>query len=293
MVMRYPDLELDLLRAFVAVAETGGFTAAADVVGRSQSAVSQKVIRLEELIGRRVFERNSRSLTLTLDGERLLAVARRMIEMNDVAVRTLLEPKVGTLRLGVAEDFMPSLLPGILARFQRLYPGLHLELRTGLSCDLLAAHENGGLDAVIAKRGEAATRGRVIWREPLVWLAASEYEPDLSRPAPLVLLTPPCAYREVMIGALATVGRDWFAACTASSLTGIRAAVAGGLGVTVLGRSFAGPDLKVLTPPEHWPALPATEIVLLGEERGAGEFIRPLVDFLTENLTATLAARAA
>lgn len=291
--MRYPDLELDLLRAFVAVAETGGFTTAADVVGRSQSAVSQKVIRLEELIGRRVFERNSRSLTLTLDGERLLAVARRMIEMNDVAVRTLLEPKVGNLRLGVAEDFMPALLPGMLARFQRLYPGLHLELRTGLSCDLLAAHESGGLDAVIAKRAEGATRGRVIWREPLVWLAASDYEPDLSRPTPLVLLPPPCTYREVMIEALAKVRRDWFAACTASSLTGIRAAVAGGLGVTVLGRSFAGPDLKVLTPPEHWPTLPVTEIVLLGEERAAGEFIRPLVDFLTDSLAATRGARAA
>lgn len=283
--MRYPDLEIDLLRAFVAVAETGGFTAAADVVGRSQSAVSQKILRLEELLGRRVFERTSRSLNLTPEGEKLLVMARRMLEMNDVAVRSLLEPRVGNLRLGVSEDFVPNLLPGMLARFQRLYPGLHLELHTGLSCDLLGAYDDGRLDAVIAKKDGSAQRGRVIWREQLVWMAAIDYRSDFSRPAPLVLLPPPCTYRDVMIQALDSVRRDWFAACTASSLAGIRAAVAGGLGVTVLGRSFIGPDMKALRAPEHWPALPMTEIVLLGEERAEAQFVRPLVGFLTESLS--------
>ncbi|MCK0207110.1 LysR substrate-binding domain-containing protein [Starkeya koreensis] len=291
--MRYPDLEIDLLRAFVAVAEAGGFTAAADVVGRSQSAVSQKILRLEDLLGCRVFERTSRSLTLTAEGEKLLVSARRMLELNDVAVRALLEPRVGSLRLGVSEDFVPGLLPGMLARFQRLYPGLHLELRTGLSCDLLAAFEAGQLDAVIAKKDGTAQRGRVIWREQLVWMAAQDYRPDFARPAPLVLLPPPCTYRDVMIRALDSVRRDWFAACTASSLAGIRAAVAGGLGVTVLGRSFIGPEMTELRAPEHWPALPMTEIVLLGEERAEAEFVRPLVAFLTESLSAAPGVAAA
>ena len=291
--MRHPDLEIDLLRAFVAVAETGSFTAAAEVVGRSQSAVSQKILRLEDLLGCRVFERTSRSLTLTQEGEKLLVSARRMLELNDVAVRALLEPRVGSLRLGVSEDFVPHLLPGMLARFQRLYPGLHLELRTGLSCDLLAAYESGQLDAVVAKKDGTAQRGRVIWREQLVWMASKEYRPDFTRPAPLVLLPPPCTYREVMIHALDAVRRDWFAACTASSLAGIRAAVAGGLGVTVLGRSFIGPDMQALRAPEHWPALPMTEIVLLGEERAEAEFVRPLVAFLTESLSAAPGSAAA
>lgn len=291
--MRFPDLEIDLLRAFVAVAETGGFTAAAEVVGRSQSAVSQKILRLEETLGRRVFERTSRSLTLTQDGEKLLVMARRMLELNDVAVRALLEPAAGNLRLGVSEDFVPNLLPGMLARFQRLYPGLHLELKTGLSCELLAAYDAGQLDAVIAKKDGIAQRGRVIWREPLVWMAAADYRADFGRPAPLVMLPPPCTYRDVMIRALDSVRRDWFAACTASSLTGIRAAVAGGLGVTVLGRSFIGADMQALRAPEHWPALPTTEIVVLGEERAEAEAVRPLVGFLTENLSRSLGAQAA
>jgi DNA-binding transcriptional LysR family regulator len=288
--MRFPDLEIDLLRAFVAVAETGGFTAAAEVVGRSQSAISQKILRLEEILGRRVFERTSRSLTLTQEGEKLLVLARRMLEMNDIAVRSLLEPMVGSLRLGVSEDFVPGLLPGMLARFRRLYPGMRLELRTGLSCELLAAHEAGQLDVVIAKKDGLAQRGRVIWRERLVWMAAGGYQPDFSRPAPLVLLPAPCTYRDVMIQALDSVRREWFAACTASSLAGIRAAVAGGLGVTVLGRSFVGPDLQVLRAPAHWPDLPMTEIVLIGEERAEAELVRPLLAFLTESLAGAMRA---
>lgn len=291
--MRYPDLEIDLLRAFVAVAETGGFTAASEVVGRSQSAVSQKVLRLEEIIERRLFERTSRTLKLTRDGEQLLVAARRMLELNDIAVRSMLEPAtVGSLRLGIAEDFIPRQLPSLLSRFRRLYPGVELELMTGLSCALLTAYDAGSLDAVIAKKDGDAQRGRVIWREPLVWMASADYKPDFSEPAPLVMLPPPCTYREVMVQALDSVRREWFAACTASSLMGIQAAVAGGLGVTVLGRSFVQENLQVLRAPEHWPTLPMTEIVLVGEDTAQADLVRPLISFLTESLSGAMAAAA-
>jgi DNA-binding transcriptional LysR family regulator len=177
----------------------------------------------------------------------------------------------------------------MLARFRRMYPGVHLELMTGLSCDLLAAYDAESLDAVIAKKDGAAQRGRVIWREPLVWIAAADYEPDFSAPAPLVLLQPPCTYREVMLRALDAVRRDWFAVCTASSLMGIQAAVAGGLGVTVLGRSFARDGLQILHAPEHWPALPMTEIVIIGEDSAQADLVRPLISFLTESLSGAMA----
>jgi DNA-binding transcriptional LysR family regulator len=291
--MRHPDLEIDLLRAFVAVAEAGGFTAASEAVGRSQSAVSQKILRLEEFVGRRLFERTSRTLNLTRDGEQFLVAARRILELNDVTVRSMLEPAtVGSLRLGVSEDFVPRQLPSMLARFGRLYPEVHLELMTGLSCDLLAAYDAGSLDVLIAKKDGAAQRGRIIWREPLVWMAAADYEPDFTRPAPLVLLPPPCTYREIMVQALDSVRREWFAACTASSLMGVQAAVAGGLGITVLGRSFAQDDLQVLQAPKHWPALPMTEIVLIGEDTAQADLLQPLVSFLTEKLSVTMAKAA-
>ncbi|WP_029008981.1 LysR substrate-binding domain-containing protein [Azospirillum halopraeferens] len=283
--MRVPDLEIDLLRAFVAVAETGSFTAAAGVVGRSQSAVSQKVLRLEEILQRRVFDRTSRALSLTRDGERLLVAARRMLEFNDSVVRGLREPDAaGTLRLGICEDFIPGELPKLLARFSRLYPNLHIDLMTGLSCSLLDAYDGGRLDAVIAKKDGNARRGRVIWREPLVWLAAADHRPDGSRPARLVMLPPPCTYRDLMVSALDSVRREWTAACTASSLMGVQAAVAGGLGVTVLGRSFVQPGMQILNAPEHWPALPMTEITVVGEDAETADLVRPLVSFLTESL---------
>lgn len=287
--MRYPDLELDLLRAFVAVAETGSFTAAAEVVGRSQSAVSQKVLRLEEILQRRVFDRTSRSLNLTRDGERMLVTARQMLEFNDKVMRELREPPAaGTLRLGISEDFIPRQLPKLLARFSWLYPSVHIELMTGLSCNLLAAYDDNLLDAVIAKKDGSAQRGRVIWREPLVWMAAADYEADPARPARLVMLPQPCTYRELMISALDSVRREWEPACTASSLMGIQAAVAGGLGVTVLGRSFVQDGMKILPPSESWPALPMTEITVLGEERAA-ELVVPFITFLTESLSGAAA----
>jgi DNA-binding transcriptional LysR family regulator len=283
--MRYPDLEIDLLRAFVAVAETGSFTAAAEVVGRSQSAVSQKVLRLEEILDRRVFERTSRSLTLTRDGEHLLVTSRRMLELNDAAMRELREPPAaGNLRLGISEDFIPSQLPQLLARFSRLYPGVSLDLMTGLSCDLLQAYNDGHVDAVIAKKDGKAQRGRIIWREPLVWMVSADYVVDASRPAKLVMLRAPCTYRELMISSLDSVRREWTAACTASSLMGVQAAVAGGLGVTVLGRSFVQQGMQILRAPEHWPPLPMTEIVVIGEGSKEAQLVQPLVAFLTESL---------
>lgn len=284
--MRYPDLEIDLLRAFVAVVETGSFTAAADAVGRSQSAVSQKVLRLEEILDRRVFNRTSRSLSLTRDGERLLVAARRLLEFNDSLLRELHEPDAsGVLRLGISEDFIPAQLPALLARFGRIYPNVHLELMTGLSCQLLQAYDSGRLDAVIAKRDGTAQRGRVIWREPLVWMAAADYHPAPDQPLRLVLLPAPCTYRDLMVSTLDAIRRDWVAACTASSLMGIQAAVAGGLGVTVLGRSFVQPHMQILRTSEHWPVLPMTEIVVVGEDGKADALVRPLVNFLTESLS--------
>ncbi len=284
--MPYQDLEIDLLRAFVAVAETGSFTAAADIVARSQSAVSQKVLRLEEILQRKVFERSSRSLTLTRDGERMLVSARRMLELNDSIMQEMTQPPaIGSIRIGISEDFVPYQLPKVVARFARVYSGVHLDLTTGLSGDLLQAYDEGKLDAVIAKREGTAPRGRVIWREPLVWMASKDYELDFTRPAKLVMLRSPCSYRDIMVAALDSVRREWVAVCTASSLMGIQAAVAGGLGVTVLARSFVQDDMQVLQAPDHWPALPMTEIGVLGEDGPGGHIVEAVVAYLTEYLS--------
>jgi DNA-binding transcriptional LysR family regulator len=154
---------------------------------------------------------------------------------------------------------------------------------TGLSCKLLEAYDADRVDAVIVKRSGANARGRVIWREPLVWLASADYQLDFTKPARLVMLAPPCSYRESMIAALDSVRRDWVAACTASSLMGVQAAVAGGLGVTLLGRSFVQDGMQILRAPDLWPALPMTEVTVLGEDR-APDLVEPLITFLSQSL---------
>jgi DNA-binding transcriptional LysR family regulator len=205
--MRWPDLEIDLLRAFVAVADCGGFTPAADVVGRTQSAVSQKVKRLEGATGKRLFERTSRSLTLTRHGDLLLGYARRIIALSDQAARELMAPPArGLLRLGVAEDFIPHQLPRLLARFARGHPGVRLDLTTGMSCDLVERLEAGALDLALASRDGMARRGRLIWSEPLAWIAAADFALDPDAPVPLVTLAPPCTYRQTATEALEWAG---------------------------------------------------------------------------------------
>ena len=285
--MQAGDVDIDLLRAFIAVAETGSFTAAAEVIARSQSAVSQKIIRLEEVLGMRVFERTSRALTLTQEGERLLVGARKMMVHFDNFVREIREPEgVNVLRLGISENLVPTQLPRLLSHFSKLYPDIQLELTTGLSNDLLADHEAGLLDVVIAKRKISATaqRGRIIWREPLVWIAAKDYEIEASRPVRLVMMRPPCAYRAIMIEAMASVRREWTSACLASNLIGVQAAVAGGLGITALGTSFLQEGMRIVEPSEKLPTLPTTEVAVIGDDVRTQHLVQPLVSLLTEGL---------
>lgn len=285
--MRLPPLDIDLLRAFAAVAEAGGFTAASGRLARTQSAVSQQVARLEDGLGVRLFRRTGRAAVLTAEGELLLGYARRLIDLSDEAVRRVTSPELtGRLRLGVCEDIIPRHLPRLLARFAAAHPGVELSLATDLSTRLKERLSAGELDLVVAKRDGANVQGgRVIWREPLAWFAAEGF--DWTGPAelPLALLPPPCSYRTIALETLRTARKPYRIACTSHSLMGVQAAAAGGLGVTILGRSFAREGLREL-PPDALPALPQTEIALFWEEGGTVAAAEPLTRYLLEELSA-------
>ena len=241
------NLDLDLLRTFAAVADCGSFTGAAELVARTQSAVSLQVKRLEERLGCKVFERTSRSLGLTRAGTALLPYARRMLELNDESVRRVAEPPVqGTFRLGITEYFVPTELPALLARFAAAYPGVHLEVRMGLSTELQKALRSRALDAAIVRlpRSDAA---RAIWREPQVWVAAETLDLRRDQPVPLVLLPAPCVLREHAIDSMKRKRRPWRLAYTGSSMASVRAAVRAGLGVSILPLSSVASGMKILT----------------------------------------------
>src|SRR3954469_12461568 len=172
------NLEIDLLRSFAAVADTGSFTAAAAVVARTQSAVSMQIKRLEETVGRRVLERSSRALALTREGELLLHDARRLLALHDESLQRLARPPVsGHIRLGVTEYFVPNELPRLLARFAALHPGIRLEVRMGLSRELRADLAAGRLDAALVRLDESADAPTAIWEEPQAWVSAGDVEP--------------------------------------------------------------------------------------------------------------------
>jgi DNA-binding transcriptional LysR family regulator len=284
--MRVPDLDLDLLRGFVTVAERGGFTAAGVALGLTQSAISLKVKRLEEILGRRVLERGGRGVRLTREGETLLAYARRILALNDEAVRRMIaRPVAGRLRLGVADHFLPRNLAPVLARFSRAYPDVRLEVEVGRSHELRAAMAEGRLDLVLGKRRDGETEGRPIFTETIVWVAAPEWSPPADRPLPIAMLPQGCMFRDRALAALARAGLAFEVVFTSASLPGVAAAAQAGLAATVLGRTGLPPGLVEL------PGLPAcgtAEMCLFGDAEGRSALVEPLIGFLRESVAATL-----
>jgi len=280
--MRIPDLDLDLLRCFVTVAEQGGFTAAGTALGLTQSAVSLKVKRLEDLVRRPVFQRTSRRVGLTREGETLLAYARRMLALNDEAVRRLVAPPVaGRLRLGVADHFVPRSLAPMLARFATTYPEVRLEVEVGRSHELRAKQARGGLDLVLGKRRDGETAGVPIWTETVVWAASPDWQAPEGRPLPLALLPEGCMFRERALAALARAGLAFEAVFTCDSLLGLAAAAQAGFAMTVLGRSGFPPGLREVP---GLPPLGVVEMAIFGDETGRSPVVAPLVGLIRDSL---------
>jgi DNA-binding transcriptional LysR family regulator len=284
--MRYPDLDIDLLRSFATVAERGGFTAAGQALGLTQSAISLKIKRLEEIVRRRVFDRTSRKLSLTREGEVLLAYARRLLSLNDEAVRRMITPPVsGRLRLGVADHFVPQHLAPILARFARTYPDVRLEVEVGRSHELRAAQRSGALDLVIGKRRDNETDGTPIWTETLAWVAAPDWAPPQDRPMPLAMLPAGCMFRDRALSTLARADLPAEIVYASASLLGVIAAAQAGLAVTVLGRSSLPPGLVEVA---SLPALGTCEMAVFGDAEGRMALVGPLIGFIRESLARTL-----
>lgn len=282
--MRTPDLDIDLLRCFATVASAGGFTAAGTALGLTQSAISLKVKRLEDLVRKRVFDRTSRTLSLTRDGEVLLVYARRMLALNDEAVRRMAaSPVTGRLRLGVAEHVLPQHLASLLARFAATYPDVQLEVDIGRNEELRAACERGTLDLVIGMRRDGELSGTPIWTETLAWVAAEDWRPPESgQSVRLAMLSADCAVRDRALAALAHAGIPHEMAYTSASPLGVIAAAQAGLGVTVLGRSSVAPGLREVA---SLPSLGVADMAVFGDAEGRTAMIGPLVDLIREHLS--------
>src|ERR1700684_1284657 len=261
-------LDLELLRAFVAVAECGGFHRAAEQLNLTQSTISQQIKRLELETKRPLFRRTTRSVALTDDGEMLLGDARRLLQLEEAARHRLSAPRLsGMVRLGVVEEVAGGSLPSALGRFASLHPGVKLEVQIGVSAELIEQLNAGRLDVVFAKRPLGSSRGRLVWREPLVWAAADTFNLVPGAALPLALYREHSVSRDAALTALRASELVWQIVYTSPSLTGVRAAALAGLAITPLPASAIVAGLRVLGLEHGLPRLPDLEFAIYEKTR--------------------------
>lgn len=250
-------LDLELLRSLAAIVEHDSFAAAAVFLGRTQSAVSQQMQRLEEQVGHPLFEKQGRQKRLTDHGQRLLVYARLMLSINDEAMRNLHEdPLEGVLRIGAPSDVADTLLPPVLAEVARHSPLVQLDIRVGRSPLLTEQLRRGEIDMAISNRAEDGFEAVVLRSSPTVWMCAASYVHDLSKPIPLIATDGPSIFRKLSQEALDAAGMAWTPRSISQSVVGIRAALRAGLGIAARGVEQVDGGFRVLGPGDGMPPLP-------------------------------------
>lgn len=279
-------LDLELLKTFVCVVDEGSFTRAAERVHRTQSTVSQQVRKLEELVGHALLlrDRTGQNISVTEHGEMLIHYARRLLALSSEAVEALASDlDLEILRIGVPEDFDARRMAVILAGFNRSRPEARLETVSGMSTDLKQKLATGAIDIALVKREPDSGPSWAAWPEALVWVKGAGVD-STQGVLPLALFPQGCIYRQRAIRLLDVAQRPWRVAFGSHSLTGIQAAVASGLGLSVLPASAVLPEHTVCT---DLPDLPPTELALISREGALTGLQRGLVAFLREELGKT------
>jgi len=269
------NLDLDLLRTFVAVADLNTFAAAAAAVCRTQSAVSQQMQRLEQLVGKELFARHGRNKLLTEHGIQLLGYARKILRFNDEACTSLMFSNIqGVLTIGASDESADTILPFLLNRISAVYPKIALDVRVKRTPFILDMLENKEVDLVVSTHRPAQFDSLMLRRSPTHWYCAAEYVLQKGESLPLVLLEEPSALRDTVIHTLNAADIPWRMAYVASTLAAVKAAVKAGLGITARPVEMMSPDLRVLGPFDGLPALADTEYVLCQNAQAESELAK-------------------
>ena len=279
------DLDLSLLRAFLAVVESGGVTRAASALGVSQAAASQQIKRLEEALDCRLFERAGRGLALAPAGERLLAQARRLLALNDEVWSAMRTPSFeGEVRLGVPYDIIASFVPPILRRFAKAQPRVRVSLVCEDSKVVREALRSGGVDVALTTEIDCGRHGETLRTDRLVWVGVPGGDAHLKDPLPVSLGAPTCVFRPVAVEALGKARRDWRAVCEVSRMEPVYAAIEAGLAVAPLLRSSVPERFEVLGREARLPVLPEFRLNLYALP-GLSPAARDLADHVRAHFT--------
>ncbi len=283
-----PVIDPALLRAFAFIAEEGSFTRAAERVGRTQSAVSMQVQRLEAMLGQTLLLRGKGgAVHLTSHGRFLLERSRELLALNDQIWSAFREPAVqGTVRLGTPDDYALRYLPGVLRRFALSHPAVDVDVLCAPSHEVVARLKEGELDLTLCSDGHAPRGWESVqlWEGPLRWITSARHAPHRLDPLPLALALEShgCTWRRATLQALEKAGRRYRVAYTSASLIGAHAPVMAGLAVTISNVTWVPEGLRIL-PPGELPKLPVSGIKML---KGRNP-VQPVTDVLAAHIAAT------
>lgn len=280
------NFDIDCLRTFLLVADSMSFSRAADIVGRSQSTVSQQISKLEQQVGKSLLERRKgRVIELTSEGTKLLQYARRILRLNDEAFGSMSdEALTGFVRLGVPLDFFGRDFTAWLTAFKRRHPMVGLEVEANQSENLFKRTARGDFDLAFFKQDAGAKQGTVVLKEQLVWVVGANYVPDPDQSVPMIFFPEGCAYRRSAQSALNEHDRTWQMSFVSPSFECLRAAAVEGMGVTVLARALVSAPLRVLGPASGLPPLPMVEVVYAQGRRSNSRVVSELALFLADSL---------
>jgi len=283
-------LDLETLRALTVAIDRGGQGQAASELGRTPSAISLQMKRLQQDIGAPLFRKDGRGLSLTEAGEIAVSYARRMLALNDELLNRVRGASLtGSVRLGCSQDFAETVLPSVLSRFAKLYPLVLVEVRIEGNTALVDAVEAGQLDLALAVGHADRPTAQLLGELQLVWIAGQEFVARSGQPLPLVLLGPKCAFRIEAIRQLDDAGIPWRVAATSASLAGLWASALGGLGITI--RSGLGLPEKLLWGATIFdlPRLNRFPVTLHARSSAANECVDRLRAIVTDAATDVLA----
>ncbi len=276
------DLTPDILRTFIAAAQSLNFTQAACKVNLTQSAVSTQVRKLEEYLGKTLFNRVPRGVELTAHGQYFLKSANRLLQLHNETLAAFRKPDMtGLIRVGSAEDYAALYLPGILKRFAEQYPLVQVDLYCDLSNDLLKMLQQGRLDLCLRNTPGNEIGGEFLRDEPIIWAGPKDLEPEKKSPLPIAVFHDGCIYRQWAIQALERQNIKYRIAYSSPSISGILAAVKSGLAVAPIGTSIRLPEFRIISA-DTLPALPSAKVYLNESENQNNQVIGHLARYITD-----------
>jgi DNA-binding transcriptional LysR family regulator len=284
MTLMAAPLDLDQLQTFITICDTGSFTRAADEVHRTQSAVSMQMRRLEERIGKSLFEKDGRSNRLTEEGERLLSYARRLLHLNRETLAAFDDRSLaGQIRIGTPDDYADRFLPEIMARFARSNPRVELTVICEPTPGLVEHLKRGNLDLALVTHSEARP-SEVVRREPLLWVTSANHAIHEREILPMAFGRPNCVWRRSACDVLDRMHRDYRVLFTSFSATEIAAAVLSGLALSVLPECALRPGMRVLGESDGFGLLPDCKIGIMRGHTANSEIVEALARHISESL---------